>query len=98
MSEHGVWDKSQRLSEDAVTVAEVLRAEGYATSAFTASGYLRPEYGLAQGFDRFWYVHNDPERTFDVAADWIEGSVGPYFSFVHTYHVHSPHDPEGHSP
>lgn len=95
MSEHGVWDGSQRLSEDAVTIAEVLRSEGYATGAFTAAGYLRPEYGLAQGFDRFWYVNNDPALTFNTAADWIEGSVGPYFSFVHTYHVHSPHDPEG---
>ena len=95
MSEHGVWDRSQRLSEDAVTIAEVLRSEGYATSAFTASGYLRPEYGFTHGFDRFWYVNNDPALTFNTAAEWIEGSVGPYFSFVHTYHVHSPHDPEG---
>lgn len=95
MSEHGVWEKTHRLPESATTIAEVLRSEGYATSAFTASGYLRPEYGFVQGFDRFWFANNDPARTLNAAIDWIEGSVGPYFSFVHTYHVHSPHDPEG---
>ena len=95
MSEHGVWDRRFRLSEDAVTLAEVLGREGYETGAFTASGFVRPEYGFAQGFDRFWYSGGDFERIFTEAFGWIKGSKGPYFAFVHTYHVHSPHDPEG---
>ncbi len=38
MSEHGVWDPSQSLSTDAVTIAELLSDAGYKTGAFTESG------------------------------------------------------------
>jgi len=95
MSEHGVWDRRFRLSERATTIAEVLSDEGYETGAFTSSGYLRTEYGFGQGFDRFWAKGGDPEPIFREALGWIEKTRGPYFAFVHTYHVHSPHDPEG---
>lgn len=93
--EHGVFDASVRLPEEAETIAEVLFNAGYDTAAFTEAGYVRPELGLAQGFQRFRCALAEVNETFDGAADWIEGQERPFFAFVHTYKVHTPYDPEG---
>lgn len=50
---HGVQIATQRLRDDAVTVAEVLRDHGFATAAVVGSFPLARVYGLAQGFDRY---------------------------------------------
>ncbi len=93
--EHGVFDASVRLPEEAETIAEVLFNAGYDTAAFTEAGYVRPELGLAQGFQRFRCALSEVDETFDGAADWIEQQERPFFAFVHTYKVHTPYDPEG---
>ena len=93
--EHGVFDASVRLPEEAETIAEVLFNAGYDTAAFTEAGYVRPELGLAQGFRRFRCALAEVDETLDGAADWIEARERPYFAFVHTYKVHTPYDPEG---
>ena len=93
--EHGVFDASVRLPEEAETIAEVLFSAGYDTAAFTEAGYVRPELGLAQGFARFRCALAEVDETLDGAAAWIEARERPYFAFVHTYKVHTPYDPEG---
>ena len=93
--EHGVFDASVRLPEEAETIAEVLFNAGYDTAAFTEAGYVRPELGLAQGFQRFRCALAEVDQTFGGAADWIEARERPFFAFVHTYKVHTPYDPEG---
>ena len=93
--EHGVFDASARLSDEADTLAEALFEAGYDTAAFAESGYVRPEFGLAQGFERFRSALTEVDRTFADAADWIETRERPYFALVHTYKVHTPYDPEG---
>ncbi len=93
--EHGVFDASVRLPEEAETIAEVLFNAGYDTAAFTEAGYVRPELGLAQGFGRFRCALAEVDETLDGAAAWIEARERPYFAFVHTYKVHTPYDPEG---
>ena len=82
------------------TLAEILRRAGYSTQAVTGGGFLRPEYGLGQGFDRyrFWADRYDPSKELseDVgrAIRWIEGvRERPFFLFFHTYEVHSPYLP-----
>ncbi|MFQ5668421.1 MAG: sulfatase-like hydrolase/transferase, partial [Candidatus Binatia bacterium] len=39
-----------RLGESIVTLAELLRAAGYATAAFAGGPWLSPEFGLLQGY------------------------------------------------
>jgi arylsulfatase A-like enzyme len=81
-----------------LTLAERLRGAGYMTIAITAGGFLRPELGLTQGFDRYRYrdIRIDSElelrdgiahalRAIDRYGD------RPLFLFFHTYEVHSPH-------
>jgi arylsulfatase A-like enzyme len=84
------------LPEEATTVTEVLSREGYETVAFTGSGQVHPEYGLAQGFDIY---DNRAGRSFgdavDDAIEWLEAeSRGKFFMFLHTYEVHAPYRPK----
>jgi arylsulfatase A-like enzyme len=93
VSEHGMWNPTQRLSEDVETLAEVLRRRGYATAAFTEGGYVRAEFGFAQGFDSFRAKQVDVRETFQSAGEWMRSASEPFFAFVQTYRIHTPFDP-----
>ena len=91
-SQHGLW-KDQRLSQDVVTLAEVLSDRGYHTAAFTESGFVTSEYGFARGFDSFDAQMRDCSETFARSQEWIDDTRKPFFAFVQTYQVHSPYNP-----
>jgi arylsulfatase A-like enzyme len=85
------------LPEQAVTLAEVLRGNGYRTAGVVASGQMVRAYGLGQGFDS--YEELPAELPF--AATVRRGlsildqrRAGPFFLFLHSYEVHHPYDPE----
>ncbi|MFH1681773.1 MAG: sulfatase [Candidatus Eisenbacteria bacterium] len=61
---HGVRNHPNLLADRHVTLAEVLRGEGYLTAAFSSHGLLVPEWGFGQGFRLFERV-GSPIR-FDV--------------------------------
>jgi arylsulfatase A-like enzyme len=79
------------------TIAEHLRAEGWWTGAVTGGGYLRPGFGLDQGFDSFAYwqhLETDGELLdgLDRSLNWLDRTAEePFFLFFHTYEVHYPH-------
>jgi arylsulfatase A-like enzyme len=50
---HDVLSNGQRLSDEAVTLAEMLSAAGYRTGAIVAAAPLMKEYNLNQGFDHY---------------------------------------------
>jgi len=52
-SSHGVQLPTTRLKSEAVTMAEILHAEGYQTGAIVASFPLDSVYGLDQGFETY---------------------------------------------
>ena len=94
--QHGVERHGQTMDGSAHTLAERLSDAGYETWGLAAGGYLRPSFGMDQGFDR--YETAAPENL-----DWSSAltylarrdSARPLFLFLHTYHVHAPypHDP-----
>jgi len=78
-------------------LAEVLRGAGYATIAVTGGGFVHPQYGFAQGFDRYWSFavrvgsEGEIEAEVDRACAAIEASARrPFFLFLHTYEIHNP--------
>jgi arylsulfatase A-like enzyme len=78
-------------------LAEVLRAAGYATLAVTGGGFVHPQYGFAQGFDRYWSfavkvgAEGEIEAEVDRACAALEANARrPFFLFLHTYEVHNP--------
>lgn len=98
---HGVTDRDGILAPEDVLLAEILRADGYDTAAFTENAYVVAGAGFARGFDTYVEMREDASaapgfgvETFRAAEDWIaRGAHAPFFLFVHTYQVHKPYTP-----
>jgi arylsulfatase A-like enzyme/Flp pilus assembly protein TadD len=105
---HGVSENSKSVVPDEfLSLAELLKAQGYATGAFVSSFSLDSRFGLDQGFD----VYNDAypskpapglpiserpaEKTLAVARAWLEAQKGKWFCWVHLWDPHAPYDPPG---
>jgi choline-sulfatase len=104
---HGVRDNGQVLGPRPATLAEALRAAGYATAAFVSGYTLRAQFGLDRGFDHYddalppgedaWRERPAPETT-AAALAWMKsalrgGDRKPFFAFVHYYDAHDPYSP-----
>ena len=103
---HGVHDNSAFIvREDFLTLAEWLKAQGYATGAFVGAFPLDSRFGLTQGFDVYDddYGSQGPmdiafvERKADVvvgkALEWLEGRTSPWFLWVHCFDPHQLYQP-----
>jgi arylsulfatase A-like enzyme len=93
-------DLPQRLPEDAVTMAELFRAKGYATGGFSANVLVNRDNGFAQGFETFWAppteasMWTDALTTAEHAALWLRREQHrPFFAYVHFVDPHSPYCP-----
>jgi arylsulfatase A-like enzyme/Flp pilus assembly protein TadD len=103
---HRVLDNSEyRLGAEYTTLAEILKQNGFVTSAFISCLVLDSKYGLDQGFDTY---DDDFEKPIDVtgideqkAGDttrsvltWLEEhQEGKNFIFVHYFDPHSTYAP-----
>lgn len=99
-SANGTWDFSDSLSEHHVTLAEVLRACGFATASFLQNGNAGPYAGLAQGFDVVFDEEGFGPRASDLLSGkldrWIAKQRGrSWFAYVHVLDPHGPYDPAG---
>lgn len=106
---HGVRDNGTYvLPADANTLAERLRARGYATHATVSALVLNRRYGLDQGFDEYdddlwgedepkmFMIRDRPARkTADRAIAWIDGWLGrpEKKPFFMWVHFFDPHQP-----
>jgi arylsulfatase A-like enzyme/Flp pilus assembly protein TadD len=102
---HGVHDNNgYKLSESNVTLAEILKDNGFTTGAIVGSIILDSKYGLDQGFDFYDDdFHNErspifiPERqaeeTEHIATQWLEEhQKDNMFLFLHFYDPHRSYD------
>jgi arylsulfatase A-like enzyme/predicted Zn-dependent protease len=105
---HGVRDNlGFTLEEDAQTLPERLKAAGFTTAGFVSSYVLRPDTGIAQGFDTYdaqlpaaasdrspGQVQRPGAETLAAALRWLEGASSPRaFVFFHIYEPHKPYAP-----
>jgi arylsulfatase A-like enzyme/Tfp pilus assembly protein PilF len=100
---HGVrTNDGFHLAPTVPTLAESLRAGGYATGAFIGGDPLRASSGLARGFeqydDAFLQRAGAVERSADEVAGavelWIEQHKSrPFFVWAHLFDPHSPYTP-----
>ncbi len=88
----------ENVPPGAITLASVLRDNGYKTAAFIGSAILDKRYGLDQGFD----VYDSPFGTERVRRDaslviaganrWLaKNRREPVFAFLHIYDLHTPY-------
>lgn len=96
--ENRVEVNGDALLPGAVTLASILRANGYRTAAFIGSVVLEKRYGLDQGFDVYdspfegARVRRDAALVTRAARVWLEKNAGlPAFAFVHLYDLHTPY-------
>jgi arylsulfatase A-like enzyme len=102
-SSHGIREAKDGLSDDAVTLAEVLRNAGYATYAVQTNGWLHQSFGFHQGFDRYMFPKGGghprlgqpslwphAERVYEEAQRLLDAHdpESPFFLYLHFMDVH----------
>ena len=105
-SYHGVRDNANFIvREQFLTLAELLKKQGYRTGAFVGGFPLESRFGLDQGFDVYDdnFNYEDPviekgrERRAQVVVDnawkWLAAQTPPWFLWVHSFDPHDPYTP-----
>jgi arylsulfatase A-like enzyme len=92
---YGRWDPRVRLSEDYLTLAEVLGDRGWATAAFLQNGNAGPDVGLDQGFEQIVEHIPGPAQAVyagDVLA-WLERvRERNFFGYLPVIDPHTPYE------
>lgn len=97
-TKNGIIANLKLLSPKAVTLAEILKQNGYVTGGFTGDAGVGAQFGFNQGFDT--YYDTETFGGFDGsvprAIEWlIQNKNKPFFLFLHGYDVHGQHEPSG---
>jgi arylsulfatase A-like enzyme/Tfp pilus assembly protein PilF len=109
-ADHGIRDNlGYDLKPNVKTLAELLKAKGYATGGAVSAVVLRGETGIRRGFD-YWEDNIDIDPSFlsigraqrsgdatrALAQKWIsehDHAAQPFFFFFHIYEPHTPYEP-----
>lgn len=97
-TQKGVIANLKKLSPNAVTLAEILKKEGYVTGGFTGDAGVGPQFGFNQGFDTYFETESfgGLEGSQPKAIEWLKQNKDkPFFLFLHGYDVHGQHEPTG---
>ncbi len=97
-SEIGVVKRNSKIDEKFITLAEVLKENGYKTHGVITHIFLKEKYGLGQGFDTYLEkIDSSDNNLFSItspvvtaeAIKIIEESRGkPFFMFLHYFDPH----------
>jgi arylsulfatase A-like enzyme len=103
VNKYSVYTESQKvfanlneLSPQAVTLAQVLKVNGYATGGFTGDAGVGAKFGFAEGFDKYFEgpVFGGMDKSIPEAINWLQdNSTRKFFIFLHGYDVHGQFDP-----
>jgi arylsulfatase A-like enzyme len=89
----------KELSPELVTLAEILKRNGYATAGFTGNAGVSGGFGYEQGFDVYFYEPGKFgrfDRSVPEALKWLaEHKDEKFFLFLHGYDVHGQSTPPG---
>lgn len=98
---HAVSSTSARAADEFVTLAETLRAAGFATVSFCTNVNAGPRQNMDQGFDHFfddiaysWWQPVDRTVPIEDVTAWMRTHADrPTFVYVHTAEPHAPYVP-----
>ena len=91
--------------ESNITLAEILKDAGFATTAVISAFVLDSQFGIDQGFDSYYdrfegsleaeaIEQRQAEQTTGLAIDWLEQNKDRrFFFFLHYYDPHTPYEP-----
>lgn len=91
-----VFTNLKELAPEVITLAEVLKKNGYATCAFTGDAGVSGLFGFNQEFDV--YIDGPKfgglDHSIPAAIDWLKKNHGKkFFMFLHGYDCHGQFDP-----
>ena len=90
--------KMRELAPNLVTLAEVLKQNGYATGGFTGDAGMSGIFGYSLGFDEYFdkIKFGGMDKSIPLALNWIKANKDKkFFLFLHGYDAHGQHVPEG---
>jgi arylsulfatase A-like enzyme len=89
--------KLRELTPNVVTLAEILKHNGYATAAFTGNAGVNGGFGYEEGFDVYDQevgTFGSLDRSIPAAIDWLrEHKDQKFFLFLHGYDIHGQSTP-----
>lgn len=89
----------KELAPHLVTLADVLRRNGYATGGFTGNAGVSGGFGYDQGFDVYFFEpghFGGFDRSVPEALKWLRANKDrKFFLFLHGYDVHGQNTPTG---
>ena len=94
----GVWSFADRLDDRFLTLAEVLRSQGFETASFVQNTNAGPAAGLHQGFDHVWNAHTMGTQPQQIYGDHVLGWIARHrdrnlFVYLHALDPHGVYDP-----
>ena len=101
---HGVGHGSMQAPEELVTLADAVRAAGYATASFIANPNAGPRQNMDQGYDHLFETkilanreeRNAADRTVPIpdVCEWLARHEDrPVYLYIHTCEPHAPYAP-----
>ncbi len=94
---HRTVDRRSVLPEEAVTLTEILSANGYEGLGLIRNPNVGRAFGFAQGFTRFRSEDRDRDETMlDRVRVWLDerqGAEDPFFLYLHAIDPHGPYAP-----
>jgi len=106
---HGVINRQLKLAPSEVTLAEILKNEGYATVGITGGYNVDARFGFSQGFDEYHgdklsYLRDEERRKYGQGvrlARLLPQAIAkisklkgrPFYLFLHAWDVHAPYMP-----
>lgn len=87
----------KELAPALITLAEILKQNGYVTGGFTGNAGVSGGFGYDQGFDTYFFEKGKFggfDRSVPKALEWLrENKDKKFFLFLHGYDVHGQHTP-----
>lgn len=87
----------KELSPNLVTLAEIMKRNGYATGGFTGNAGVSGGFGYEQGFDVYYHeqgVFGSMDRSIPKALEWLATvKEKKFFMFLHGYDIHGQSTP-----
>lgn len=92
---NGVRRADDRLASGSMTLARILRENGYFTAAVQTNPWMHPRFQLDQGFAEYRFQGAVPgARVIESAVEILRRrSAGPVFLYLHFMDVHHPYTP-----
>ncbi len=95
---HGVDKSNPHLGFSTVTLADLLRKNGYFTHAITGGALVSHRFGFSKGFDsyrefkRSQHHRRSAKNLFRHFNQWVSKNKDKkFFLFLHTYQTHDPY-------